>query len=136
MLLSYIKIQNIFLSLLVYFLRLIGGCRIRKEMRVKICLICLKKGLYKYSCLRSGIYLDMTLYASWIFKSPRHAMGIISLFSNIFLILDINESLNTTNCIKYNFIHQTHQILTIVLHVHEQKIAMFINYIFDMWYLY
>lgn len=120
----------------MYFLRLIGGCRIRKEMRVKICLIRLKKGLYKYSCLRSGIYFDMTLYASWIFKSLRHAMGIISLFSNIFLILDINESLNTSNCIKYNFIHQTHQILTIVLHVHEQKIAMFINYIFDMWYLY
>lgn len=135
MLLSYIKIQNIFLSLLVYFLRLIGGCQ-WKEMRVKICLICLKKGLYKYSCLRSGIYLDMTLYASWIFKSLRHAMGIISLFSNIFLILDINESINTTNCIKYNFIHQTHQNLTIVLYVHEQKIAMFINYIFDMWYLY
>lgn len=120
----------------MYFLRLIGGCRIRKEMRVKICLICLKKGPCKYSCLRSGIYLDMTLYASWIFKSPRHDMGIISLFSNIFLILDINESLNTSNCIKYNFIHQSHQILTIVLHVHEQKIAMFINYIFDMWYLY
>lgn len=94
----------------MYFLRLIGGCRIWKEMRVKICLICLKKGPCKYSCLRSGIYFDMTLYASWIFKTPRHDMGIISLFSNIFLILDINESLNTTNCIKYNFIHQTHQI--------------------------
>lgn len=74
-------------------------------MCVKICLICFKKGLCKYICLCSGIYLDMIFYVLWIFKIFCYDMGIILLFSNIFLIFDINELFNILNCIKYNFIY-------------------------------